>query len=267
MNWQNIPKTDLVVKRAVVPKLDGLLEADFSQIEPRLFAYFMSRCGDDSLAAQFRGGMDIYADMAAGIFGITRGEVTDSLRQQAKRMFMSLLFGGGMRTLVETQGWTHAEAKSLLRRFYTTIPGYRLVHNPPPREPWPGYVYQPGMIQRVIESRGYITTVAGRRIVPEQWGEHKLLAYLIQGSAADIMKGALLRVDAFLKSVPGGVDSHMILTVHDSILFDVEEEELPALEQYIPGVMTDEPLLNPDIINLEVSLEYSRTNWAEKAPL
>ena len=266
MNWQNIPKTDLVVKRAVVPKLDGLLEADFAQIEPRLFAYFMSRCGDDSLAAQFRDGIDIYVDMAAGIFDMPYRKVTETERQATKRMFMSLLFGGGMRTLVETQGWTHADAKRLIRNFYDTIPGYRLVHNPRPREPWPGYVYQPGMIQRVIESRGYITTVAGRRIVPEQWGEHKLLAYLIQGSAADIMKGALLRVDECLRLV-SGLDSHMILTVHDSILFDVAEHELAALEQYVPNAMTSEPFLNPDIINLEVSLEYSRTNWAEKAPL
>jgi DNA polymerase I len=109
--------------------------------------------------------------------------------------------------------------------------------------------------------RGYLTTPWGRHLHGEEHGEHKLLNKLIQGSAADLMKAALLKVDAWLQEHPE-IESRMVSVVHDEIIFDGPEHEIPILHEVIPDLMRFDFLHS--VIPIDVDHEVSVTNWGEK---
>lgn len=262
MNFQNIPRDDTVVKRAIVPQLECLVKWDYSQIEPRMLAYFMSKLGDDSLAALYRDGADVYRELAAGVYGKRPEDVTKDERNVTKRLFLSLMYGGGVRTVME-QGHDQKTAKRLIREFYKTLPGIRLVSNPPPRGEWGWDDYQPGAIEIRLKMRGYIETIEGRQLPCPPWGEHKMLNSLIQGSAADLLKHSLVRIHQHLKDNPH-LQSRMVATVHDEVQMDCIERELPYLANAIPNLMVD-PEVHA-VVPVITEMEWTKTNLAEMKP-
>lgn len=244
------------MKRAFIPKEECLAEFDYSQIEPRLFAYFAAKLGDPTVADMYRAGMDVYRTMAAGTLGIAADAVTPEQRQDFKTFFLMILYGAGPKKISAELGMPYAEAKQYYIDFHNAWPQVRMISNPPPRKPYPSY--EPGAIERVLKRRGYIQTIAGRRLAPGMWEEHKMLNKLIQGSAAEVMKRALIRV---WKAQQKWDYAHMVLTVHDSILFDALEAELTMLHEEVPKLM-DEPKIN-DIIPVVVEMKVSDTSWAD----
>jgi len=120
------------------------------------------------------------------------------------------------------------------------------------------------MFVRVANKRGYIKTPWGRHLHLEEYGEHRMLNKLIQGSAAHALKRALIRVDRWLVENPD-LQSHMVLTIHDSIDFDGPASEVKFLHENVPGLMTDEPLIQA-VVPLLVEHEISPHNWAEHLP-
>lgn len=234
-----------------MPKHPGwvISDLDFSKIEPRLLAYFASKKGDDTLAGYLRAGRDPYRAVVSEMYAKTEDELTDREYKDGKILFLSLIYGGGVRTIREQFGLEHKDAKRRINQFHDAWPIVRELQDD---------------VVRIANRRGYIKTPWGRRLHLEEFGEHKLLNKLIQGSAAHALKRALIRTSRFLAEHPE-IESHMILTIHDSIDFDGPAEEAAFLHEHVPGLMTDEPLIQ-SVVPLLVEHEISPLNWAEHMP-
>ncbi len=246
MNYQNIPRSDKVVKQAFVPKLDALLLCDYDSIELRLLAFYMASVGDDTMVkailAGDAGGDDLHTISAKGAL-LLSGAITDEQRQIGKVLNYSIVYGGGAPTLMRQLGISFQEAKTILEAYHDKWPGIRV-------------------LQRAIEirlaERGYITTLWGRHLHPES--THTVLNRIVSGSAADLMRSALVKLDDAML----GMDSHMVSVIHDEVIFDCVEGELPWLAENVPVLMQDERVQS--VIPIEVAVEVSRTTWAEKIP-
>lgn len=262
MNYQNIPRKDKVVKRSFISKfgVDGRLSFfDFGQIEARLAAMFMSQLGWDGLRQDILRGVDVHRRMASIIYGIPEDQVTEEMRDRAKTGFFGMLYGAGARRFAEILNasgpgnWaerngkaiTPRAAKSVVEAFREAMPGLELLSE---------------ACERQAKNKGFIETPWGRQLKPEEWGEHKIPNALIQGTAADLMKQALLNVGRWRKTQ--SYISHPVSVIHDEIIFDGPKDELPMLAAAIPPLMDDERISKH--IPVVVEVEFSATNWAEK---
>jgi len=261
----NIPRDDKVIKRAFVPKLGAFSFFDFKQIEPRLTAYFAAKIGFPEFAEQLVAGVDPYTAVARLATG--QVDITEQERQVWKRVFLAILYGAGARRVREV--WieetkhviTEAHAKKIVRTFHDNWPAVRALQD---------------TVIRTHQRRGYIRGLDGRHLHMEEFGEHKLLNKLIQGSAAGIMKDAVVRVDEWLSAghivpiSPGNpfvtrrhLSSHMVSVIHDELVFDGPEAELSVLHDYVPALMDVVPEVSA-IVPILVDHEVSMTSWAEK---
>lgn len=243
MNIQNIPRSDKVVKRAFVPKLDAFLFFDYEQIELRLLAYYMASLGEPSMAQAILDGKDLHTESAMAALGLS--ELTDEQRQVGKTLNFSMVYGGGRPTLMRQLGIEFKEAGVLLRNFHGRWPGIQLVQN---------------AITARLQERGYITTLWGRHLHPES--EHKALNALVQGCAADLMRAALVKVHRHLDS--NLMASHLVLTIHDELVLDATEHEIPYLVDVVPTLMDYSPV--SEVVPIGTDCEISWTTWADKEP-
>jgi DNA polymerase-1 len=215
---------------------------------------------DDSFAQVFRDGRDIYREIAARALSKGYDDISESERQNGKVWFLMSLYGAGPKKVAASLGITHAEAREFYNDFHDGLPQLRALSNPPPRTYRNDYA--PGSIERAIRKRGYLRTPWGRHLHVPQYGEHKMLNTLIQGSAADLMKVSLVRVDDYLRAE--GVESRMVATIHDEIMLDGPLDEIPALNERIPALMREDFL--HAVVPIEVEHEVSTTTWADKVP-
>lgn len=245
MNIQNIPRKDKLVKVAFLPKLDALLCFDYKQIEPRLLAYFLAKTiGDTTLADRIKAGEDPYTVIVEGFYG--RSDLTDEERQTGKRLFLSLMYGGGIKTIIAQFGVDGAQARQMYNQFHRAWPGVQMLQD---------------AIMGVVNQRGYLLTLAGRHLVPES--DHKAINTLIQGSAAEIMRQALVKVHHYTES--NLMASHLVLSIHDELDLDAYKPEIPQLVEAVPPLMTDYPEIN-EVVPIEVDCEISYMTWADKQP-
>jgi DNA polymerase I len=234
-----------VVKRAFMPKLDALLCFDYKQIEPRLLAYFLAKTlGDTTLAERIMAGEDPYTVIVEGFYG--RSDLTDEERQTGKRLFLSLMYGGGESTVIAQFGIDWPTAKSMTTQFHRAWPGVRMLQD---------------AIMQTVNTRGYLLTLAGRHLRPES--DHKAINTLIQGSAAEIMRESLVKVHRYLES--NLMASHIVLSIHDEIDLDAARAEIPHLVEVVPPMMTDYPEINA-VVPIETDTEICWTNWGDKMP-
>ena len=240
MNFQNLPRDDTSVKKAIVPKLDVLLFADYSQIELRFLAYYAALLGDRGMLDVFLEGRDIHSESTIGALRLTR-EPTDKERQVGKTLNYSMTYAGGTPTLMRQLGVTYEEARDIREAFHEKWPGIRIVEN--------------ALEVRMME-RGYIETLWGRQLHPEQ--ERLYLNTLLQGNAADLLRSAAVKVHRHL----GDKRSHIVDLVHDEIVYDVTLDELPDLSMNVPILMSDPRVA--EVIPVEVDLGISYTNWGGK---
>lgn len=241
MNFQNIPRSDKVIKRGFVPKLDALLFFDYEQIELRLLAYYMAVLGDTSMADAIKSGKDLHSESAIGALGLS-GQPTDEQRQVGKTLNFSLVYGGGRPTIMRQLDLEWNEAGTLLKNFHKRWPGIQIVI---------------ATIDREIEKKGYIKTLWGRHLHPES--PHKRLNALVQGCAADLMRNALVTVDEALK----GFDAHLVSVIHDELIIDAPFSEVPALAVSVPRWMDWPPVSG--VVPVGTDMEWTTTNWAEKS--
>lgn len=262
MNYQNIPRKDKVVKRAFRSKFeDGVLSFfDFGQIEARLAAMFMSQLGWDGLRQDILRGVDVHRRMAGIIYGVPESEVTEEMRDRAKTGFFGMIYGARAKRFAEILNasgpgsWIERmgkpikqnEARLVVDAFRDAMPGLELLSE---------------ACERRAKSRGYIETPWGRQLKPEEYGEHKIPNALIQGTAADLMKQALLNVGRWKAAHPR-YKSHPVSVIHDEIIFDGPKSELPILAREIPPLMDDERISK--YIPVVVEVEFSDESWADK---
>lgn len=264
MNFQNIPvRASDVVRRAIVPKRGTFSGFDYSQIEPRIFAYFVAKgLGDTTIADWYREGRDVYREIAGRAYGKLADEITDDERDRGKLYFLMILYSAGPKKIAAELGIPHAEAKEFYLAFHDGLPQIKALSNPRPQSERAMAHWKPGLIEHTLKRRKHLVTPWGRHLHPERYGEHKMLNKLIQGSAADMMKHALLRVDRWQRADPD-LESRMVATIHDEILFDGPALEIDWLHEDIPGLMTDEPWLT-EVVPIKVDHEVYTTSWAEK---
>lgn len=264
MNYQNIPRKDKVVKRAFLPKEEGgaLGFFDFGQIEARLAAYFMAKLGWNGLLDDIIAGVDVHRRMASLIYGVPQSQVTEGMRDRAKTGFFGMLYGAGARRFMEILNqsgpdtWadhkgkrcSQSEARGIVEAFRDAMPGLEILQT---------------ACERQAKRNGYIELYTGRQLQPEPYGEHKLPNALIQGTAAELMKRAILRVHTWLEG-RDDLRSQMVATIHDEIMTDGPLEELPALARAIPPLMI-EPMFHK-VVPIVVEVEYSTQTWADKEP-
>lgn len=241
MNVQNIPRSQKDVKRAFVPKLDAYLFFDYKAIEVRLLAYYLAAAiGDTSLATEINNGSDPHAITAQGLFN--KQNITDEERQVGKTLNFSIIYGGGTPTIMRQLNVQYKEARRLLNAYHDTRPGIKRLND---------------KIATTINARGYIQSLYGRRLHVQE--THKALNALIQGSAADLMRDAVVRVDNLLSTKYA---THIVNIVHDEIILDADKNEIPMLVSVIPTLMGNKNV--EQFVSIETDCEISYTNWAEK---
>lgn len=217
-NLQNIPiRTELgkELRRYFIPEKNSylLIDADYSQIELRLLAALAE---DESMIAAFESGEDIHTATAATVFEVPREEVTPELRKRAKAVNFGILYGMGAFSLSEDLHTSLANAKAYINSYFAAYPQ---IDN-----------YLKSVIAEAYE-KGFVTTLFGRRrYIPElkmqnknmqHFGERVAMNSPIQGTAADIIKIAMIRVDRRLKE--SGLDARLVLQVHDELIVECHE--------------------------------------------
>jgi DNA polymerase-1 len=253
-NLQNIPiRSDegrAIRKAFVAEGEDGLLVSfDYSQIELRLMAHFS---GDAVLAEAFRSGEDVHRTTAAKLFGVPPGDVTPAQRAQAKIVNFGVLYGMGPVRLARELNLSRALATAFIEEYRRTLSGVAS--------------YLDEMLA-LARQRGYAETILGRRwplpALHEDGSrraeaERVAVNMPIQGSAADLIKVAMVRIDEALRRRPE-TKSKLILQVHDELLFETTPEEFETLKGLVTDIMEHAiPLKVP----LEVNVGHGKT-WAD----
>ena len=235
-NLQNIPiRTELGrnLRKYFTTKAEDyvLIDADYSQIELKVLAH-MSR--DANMIHAFRSGMDIHTMTASLVFGVTPDEVTPELRKRAKAVNFGIVYGIGDFSLGKDLGISKKEAKAYIESYFATYPD---IH---------------AFIDKLIvdaRNHGYAKTMLGRiRYIPElsaknkmvqAFGERAAMNSPIQGTAADIIKIAMINVDKALKEAK--IDARLILQVHDELIIeahkDCKDEALQILKNEMEGAI------------------------------
>ena len=230
-NLQNIPVRTALgreIRGAFVAE-DGclLVDADYSQIELRVLAHIS---GDETMIQAFRAGEDIHARTAAEVYGVPLEAVTQQMRSACKAVNFGIVYGISDFALAKNIGVTRAEARSFIDRYFERYSGVR--------------AYMDAAVQSARE-KGYAETLMGRRrYLPEinsgnfnvrSFGERCAMNSPIQGTAADIIKLAMIRVADALKAA--GMRSRLILQVHDELILEAPEDEAAQAQQLLKNEM------------------------------
>ncbi|MGC9457536.1 MAG: DNA polymerase I [Halothiobacillaceae bacterium] len=230
-NLQNIPIRSTAgrqIRRAfVAPEGRVLLAADYSQIELRIMAHLS---GDEGLLEAFAAGEDIHRATAAEVFELSRDQVSDDQRRAAKAINFGLIYGMSAFGLARQLGIERGEAQAYVNQYFTRYPGVKR------------YMEQ---TRELARAQGYVETVFGRRLyLPEigsrnaqrrQYAERTAINAPMQGTAADIIKRAMIRIDHELGSSDG---VRMIMQVHDELVFEVVPDRLEAMQTRIVEIMS-----------------------------
>lgn len=250
-NLQNIPiRTDMgrrIREAFRAPRGFRILSADYSQIELRILAHITK---DPVLVESFERGLDIHTRTAAEIFGLSLDEVTENHRRQAKTINFGIMYGMGPHKLSGELGIRRDVAKRYIDSYLAKYPGVR--------------AYMEG-IARSAERDGFVTTLMGRRrsipeIASNNFNEREAARRIaintpIQGSAADIIKLAMVKIHARL----AGMRSRMVLQVHDELVFEAAEDEIDELREMVRHEMENAyPLAVP--VHVDIGTGDS---WAE----
>ena len=252
-NLQNIPvrtEEGRELRKVFVPR-EGwvLLDADYSQIELRLMAHFS---GDPALVEAFRNGEDIHARTASEIFEVPPEWVTPELRSRAKAVNFGLIYGISGFGLSRNTGVSRREAASFIEKYFEKYPGVKRFMDEAASEG-----AQKGYAQTMMGRRRYLPELRSPKAPIREFGKRAAMNTPIQGTAADIMKLAMVRVDEALRREH--LQSRLILQVHDELLLECPPEEADAAAKLLQEAMEQ-------VIALKVPLvaEVHRgSNWFE----
>ncbi len=253
-NLQNIPiRTEIgrELRKFFIPNTDDrvLIDADYSQIELRLLADIAE---DSAMRTAFISGFDIHTDTASRVFGVSPDAVTVELRKKAKAINFGIMYGMGEHSLSEDLDISYGEARAYIESYLHSYPDIRR--------------YLDEIVQSAYEN-GYVTTKLGRRRrIPElaesnkmrkKFGERVAMNSPIQGTAADIIKIAMIRVHKRLSE--SGLDAHMILQVHDELIIESSRADADAVLRLLCEEMEGALALS---VPLDVEAHIGR-NWFE----
>ncbi len=231
-NLQNIPirtERGRQVRKAFVPRDENyvLLAADYSQIELRIIAALSK---EDTMIKAFKDGEDIHASTAAKVFDVPMEEVTREQRSNAKTVNFGIIYGVSAFGLSNQTDLSRAEAKELIDTYYKTYPKLReYIHEQVE------FAREHGYVSTVMGRRRYLKDITARNHVVRSAAERNAVNAPIQGSAADIIKVAMINIQKKLSEKQ--YKSKMLLQVHDELVFDVHKDELEELKPLIKTEM------------------------------
>ena len=252
-NLQNIPirrELGRDIRRLFIPNKGAkLVSADYSQIELRLLAHLS---GDEAFVQAFNAGGDIHRQTAALIFEVPADQVTSDMRARAKTINFATIYGQGPHALSQQLKITHAEARAFIDRYFERFTGVRKYLDASVQ-----YARDHGYVETIFKRRRYVPEVRERNFNIRAFGERVAANSPIQGSAADLIKIAMVRVAGALRSQT--LESRMLLQVHDELVFEAPEKELDALTTLVRHEMQGAAQLAvPLIVDIGVG-----ANWLD----
>jgi len=241
-NLQNIPVRTAEGRRIrqafVAPKGYRIVAADYSQIELRIMAHLS---GDKGLLDAFAKGEDIHSATAAEVFKIARDEVTVDQRRSAKAINFGLIYGMSAFGLAKQLGLGRKEAQTYIDHYFETYPGVQRYMDST-RE----HAREQGYVETLFGRRLYLPEINARNPMSRQAAERTAINAPMQGTAADIIKKAMVRVDDWLRR--SGFDARMIMQVHDELVFEVRESEVAAFLEQVHPLMEKSVQLNVPLL-------------------
>lgn len=252
-NLQNIPirrELGKDIRRGFIPRAGWvLMAADYSQIELRLLAHLS---GDPAFVEAFRAGGDIHRQTASVIFGVPLDAVTGEMRARAKTINFATIYGQGAFALSRQLKIEHGEAKAFIETYFERFAGVRRWLDQSVQE-----ARERGYVETLFHRRRYIPEIHDRNFNTRAFGERLAQNSPIQGSAADLIKVAMLRVHERLQA--GGHAAKMLLQVHDELVFECPAGEEGALRALVETEMTTAVTLHVPLV-VDIG---SGANWLD----
>ncbi len=252
-NLQNIPvrtEEGREIRQAFLPRQGWvLLDADYSQIELRLMAHFS---GDEAMLSAFRTGQDVHARTASEIFDVPLDQVDSTLRSRAKAVNFGIIYGISGFGLARNTGVSQQEARSFIGRYFAKYPGVKRFMDTAVEDG-----QQNGYALTLMGRRRYLPELTASNAMVREFGKRAAMNTPVQGTAADIIKLAMVRVHEALRRE--GLQSRLILQVHDELLLECPPEEVEAAARILQACMEG-------VMSLSVPLSaevHQGDNWAE----
>jgi DNA polymerase-1 len=226
-----------------------LLAADYSQIELRLMAAFSQ---DETMVQAFKDGKDIHAATAAKIFKVDIEEVDSNMRRTAKTANFGIIYGISAFGLSQRLGIPRREAAEIIDAYFREFPGVKAYMDDAIEK-----ARKDEYVETVMGRRRYLRDINSRNMTTRGFAERNAINAPLQGSAADLIKVAMIKVHAWLKKEK--LKSKMILQVHDELIFDAHHTEVERLKKEIPKIMAQAiPLDIPIVVETGTG-----NNWLE----
>lgn len=253
-NLQNIPirtEQGRSIRKAFVPSTPGavIMSADYSQIELRIMAHL---CADEHLCAAFRDGTDVHAATAAKIFRTRIDLVTPDQRRAAKTANFGIMYGISAFGLAQRLGCSRSQAKSLIDDYFESFPSIRSFIDSTLRQ-----ARDDGYVTTIFGRRRYLPDLTSHNAQMRAFAERNAVNAPIQGSAADIIKLAMIGVDRKIREA--GLRARMVLQVHDELVLELPSEEIDRVREILVSQMEHVVSLS---VPLTVECNYGK-DWLE----
>lgn len=252
-NLQNIPASEeysKLIRSAFIPDENSIiLSSDYSQVELRIFA---SMSNATNLIEAFKKGIDIHTKTASDIYHVELDEVTKEMRKTAKAVNFGILYGISSFGLSEDLGIDIKTAKQFINNYLNTYPGITEYMEQEKKQ-----AYELGYVKTLMNRKRIIEELKSKSYLIRSGGERIALNTPIQGTAADILKKAMIEIHDKFSEL--GLKSKMIIQVHDELVFNVVNDELEQVKKIVKDIMENTYQLN---VPLKAEIEYGK-NWYE----
>ena len=232
-NLQNISVRDdegREIRKAFKPsKGNVLISSDYSQVELRVLS---SLANEEKMIDAFNSGIDIHTKTAMDVFGLKKEEVSDLVRRHAKAVNFGVVYGISDFGLANQTQLTLKDAKKFIDDYFLTYPNIREYLDEQVR-----FCKETGYVKTMLNRRRYINEINDRNYMMREFGKRAAMNASIQGSAADLIKIAM--VNAYTRLKEEGLKAKLILQVHDELIFDVPEDEVETMKKIIPEIMSN----------------------------
>lgn len=255
-NLQNIPirlEEGRKIRKAFVPEDKGsvLLAADYSQIELRVLAHISK---DEGLTKAFKEGQDIHTKTAMDVFHVDEAEVTSLMRRHAKAVNFGIVYGISDYGLSQSLHITRKEAAAFIERYFESFPGVKKFMEEVVKQ-----AKRDGFVTTLLYRRRYLPEINSRNFNLRSFAERTAMNTPIQGSAADIIKKAMIEMAEKLRAE--GLKSKLLLQVHDELIFEVPQDEIEIMNKLVPEVMESAVELS---VPLKVDVDHGDTWYDAK---
>ncbi len=252
-NLQNIPirspEGRKIRQAFIAPKGYKIVAADYSQIELRIMAHLAS---DEGLITAFSQGEDVHRATAADVFNVELAEVTSDLRRKAKAVNFGLIYGMSAFGLAKQLDVSRSDAQTYINAYFARYPNVKKY-----MDDTRILAKEQGYVETLFGRRLYLPDIDSRNAALRQYAERTAINAPMQGTAADIIKRAMLRVDEWL--LHDNIDAKMIMQVHDELVFEINAQDIDGVVEKIKSLMSGAAELNvPLVVDVGVG-----NNWDE----